>query len=143
MFDATGRLRGTSPVLLGQTRGDRSAPKVGHTQSGNVPLSERTTPAGRFVAEPGRNLNGEHVVWVDYDAAFAVHRLRPGPSLALRLARLASPTADDNRLSFGCVVAPVKFYVDVVATVLGRGRSIVYVLPEQGTPVDLLAAASQ
>jgi len=144
VFDAAGRLRGTSPVLLGQTRGDRSAPNVGeHTQSGNVPLSERTTPAGRFVAEPGRNLNGEPVVWVDYDAAFAIHRLRPGPSLAMRLARLATPTADDNRLSFGCVVVPVKFYLDVVATILGHSRSVVYVLPEQGATGDLFAAAPQ
>ena len=70
VFDAAGRWRGTSPVLLGQTPGDGSAPDVGeNTQHGYVPVAERTTPAGRFPAEPGRNLTGEHVVWVDYDAA--------------------------------------------------------------------------
>jgi hypothetical protein len=140
VFDAAGRLRGTSPVLLGQTRGDRSAPSVGeHTQSGHVPVAERTTPAGRFVAEPGRNLHGEHVVWVDYDAAFAIHRLRAGASAALRAARLASTSPDDKRLSLGCVIVPVKFYLDIVANLLGRGRSIVYVLPEQGVPADVPA----
>jgi hypothetical protein len=140
VFDASGRLRASSAVLLGQTRGDRSAPAVGeHTQGGHVPVAERTTPAGRFVAEPGRNLHGEHVVWVDYDAAFAIHRLRPGPSQALRAARLASSSPADKRLSLGCVIVPVKFYVDIVAHLLGRGRSIVYVLPEQGVPADVLA----
>ncbi len=135
VFDAHGRLRGSSPVLLGQTRGDRSSPAVGeHTQSGQVPVAERTTPAGRFVAEPGRNLHGEQVVWVDYDAAFAIHRLRPGASHALRAQRLASPSPDGRRLSLGCVVVPARFYLDVVANLLGRGRSIVYVLPERGMP---------
>jgi hypothetical protein len=142
VFDASGRWRGSSAVLLGQARGDRSAPEVGeHAQEGQVPLAERTTPAGRFTAEPGRNLHGEHVVWVDYDAAFAIHRVRPGASHALRVARLATPYGDDKRLSWGCVVAPVKFYADVIANVLGRGRSVVYVLPENGRPGDLLAAA--
>jgi hypothetical protein len=140
VFDAAGRWRGSSAVLLGQARGDRSAPNVGeHAQEGRVPLAERTTPAGRFTAEPGRNVHGEDIVWVDYDAAFAIHRLRPGASHALRVARLATTSPDDKRLSWGCVVAPVKFYLDVIANVLGRGRSIVYVLPEDGSPGGLLA----
>lgn len=144
LFDATGRLRGSSAVLLGQTPGDHSAPDVGqNTQDGHVPLHQRTTPAGRFVAEPGKNLQGESVVWVDYDAAFAIHRLRPGASQAPRLARLATPTAADNRASWGCVVVPVQFYVDVVAKLLGRAASVVYVLPEQGGAAQLLAAWRQ
>ena len=36
---------------------------------------ERTTPAGRFVAERGQNLRGEDVVWIDYDAAVLMHRV--------------------------------------------------------------------
>lgn len=144
VFDALGRRRGTSAVLLGQARGDRSAPDVGeHTQIGQVPAAERTTPAGRFVAEPGANLKGEHVIWVDYDAAFAIHRVRPGTSYGVRAARLASSTADERRLSWGCVVVPVRFYLDVIDTLLGRGRSIVYVLPEQGARPGLLAASAQ
>ena len=84
VFDRAGRLRGASPVLLGQAIGDDSAPDVGeHAQTGRVPLQERTTPAGRFVSEPGRNRQGEQVVWVDYQSAFAIHRLRPGrPTVA-------------------------------------------------------------
>lgn len=143
VFDAAGRWRGTSPVLLGETPGDTSAPQVGeHTQEGRVPVAERTTPAGRFLAQPGHNLQGEPIVWVDYDAAFAIHRVRPGASHALRVARLASPSPDGKRLSWGCVVVPVKFYLDTIARVLGHGRSVVYVLPEDGRAGDLLAARS-
>jgi len=141
VFDRAGRLRGASTVLLGQAIGDGSAPDVGeHAQTGNVPLEERTTPAGRFVSEPGRNRQGEHVVWVDYQSAFAIHRLRPGASQRQRQARLASATPHDNRASYGCVVVPVRFYLDVVAPLLGQGRSVVYVLPEQGLPRDGLDA---
>ena len=35
-----------------------------------------------------------------------------------------------KRLSWGCVVVPRDFYQGVVAQVLGRTRSVVYVLPE-------------
>lgn len=140
VFDGSGRWRGSSAVLLGQARGDRSAPGVGHrTQQGHVPVPERTTPAGRFETEPGRNLHGESVVWVDYDLAFAIHRLRPGASRPARATRLATATPDDNRVSWGCVVAPEKFYLDVVHQLLGRGPAVVYVLPEHGSPLSLLA----
>jgi hypothetical protein len=140
VFDAAGHWRGSSPVLLGETPGDQSAPDVGeHTQQGHVPVAERTTPAGRFMAQPGHNQHGEPVVWVDYGAAFAIHRVRPGASHSLRVARLASPSPRGKRLSWGCVVVPVKFYLGVVARVLGQGRSVVYVFPEDGRPGDLLA----
>ena len=131
VFDASGRLSGASSALLGQARGDQSAPGVGErTQAGNVPFNERTTPSGRFVSEPGRNLDGDHVVWVDYDTAFAIHRVRPGPSRRAREVRLASRTPRDNRASLGCVVVTEAFYSGVVQPLLGRKRAVVYVLPE-------------
>jgi len=132
VFESRGRLLGASAALLGQTVGDSSAPGVGeHTQAGTVPLAERTTPSGRFVSEPGTNLDGEHVVWIDYGAAFALHRLRPGPTRQEREARLASAAARDHRVSLGCVVVPVTFYTDVVQPLLGRTRGVFYVLPEE------------
>src|SRR5690242_3526002 len=76
VFDTRGRMRGDSAALIGQAAGDESAPDVGeHAQQGFVPVAERTTPAGRFLASPGLNASGEQVVWVDYDSAFAIHRL--------------------------------------------------------------------
>jgi hypothetical protein len=131
VYDARGRLQGTSVVLLGATFGDHSVPGVGErAQLGQVRADERTTPAGRFDAVPGTNLSGEHVVWADYASAFAIHRLRPGRSWKVRAARMDTPSPADNRVSLGCVIVPVAFYTDVVQRVLGRGRSVVYVLPE-------------
>lgn len=133
VFDAKGGLQGSSTVLLGQAAGDGIAPDVGeHTQQGFVPFEERTTPAGRFVAQPGRNISGEQVIWVDYNAAFAIHRLRPGHSKAERERRLASADPAQHRASLGCVVVPVRFYKDVVQRWLGTGGAVVYVMPEQG-----------
>src|SRR6059058_4962485 len=91
VFSADGRLAGSTPALLGSALGDRSMPGVGErTQSGRLRPEDKTTPAGRFEAAPGENAKGEHVVWVDYDAAFAIHRLRPGFAYRARSARLAS-----------------------------------------------------
>ncbi|MBC7602527.1 MAG: L,D-transpeptidase [Ramlibacter sp.] len=141
VFDASGKLQGDSAALLGQTPGDEIAPHVGaHAAAGFVPVHERTTPAGRFVSKPGRNLQGEAIVWVDYESAFAIHRLRPGAAHATRAARLASPTPQDNRMSLGCVIVPVAFYTSVVERVLGRSSAVVYVLPESGSLRDVFNA---
>lgn len=131
VFHADGRLAGHSQALLGSTIGDHTVPGVGQrAQTGDVGPDERTTPAGRFEAMPGHNDKGEHVVWVDYQSAFAIHRLRPGFAYKARSTRLAHGDASDKRVSWGCVVVPVAFYTDVVERVLGAGRSVVYVLPE-------------
>lgn len=130
LFGADGRLRAASPALLGLTVGDSGAPDLNQRDLSTLALHERTTPAGRFEAQPGRNLQGEPVVWVDYGAALAIHRLRPGPAHERRAARLQSPSPADNKVSLGCVVVPVAFYVQQVEPLLGAGRSVVYVLPE-------------
>lgn len=144
VFHGDGRLAGESEALIGQTFGDFIAPGVGQrAQAGTVGPDERTTPSGRFDARPGRNLTGEHVVWADYDSAFAIHRLRPGRSYEARRARLASPSPADNRVSLGCVVVPVAFYEGVVQAVLGHTRSTVYVLPETLPVGDWVARLSQ
>ena len=144
VFDAAGALAGESAALLGQTVGDHTVPGVGERAQRNaVGLDERTTPAGRFEAHPGRNLQGEHVVWADYASAFAIHRLRPDAAWKARSVRLASETPDDNRASLGCVVVPVAFYEEVVQRVLGQGRSVVYVLPDSQPLQDLFTAFAQ
>jgi hypothetical protein len=141
VFHADGTLAGHSAALLGSAIGDRIAPGVGqHAQAGKVPLEERTTPAGRFEASPGRNIKGEHVVWVDYESAFAIHRLRPGFAFQARTSRLATTAASGKRVSWGCVVVPVAFYTQVVEKVLGNSRSVVYVMPETSTVQDTFRA---
>lgn len=91
---------------------------------------ERTTPAGRFLAERGHNLQGEDVVWVDYDAAVSMHRVRTTNSGERRLQRLATPTTGDNRISYGCINVPVVFYETIIRPIFAQHRAIVYVLPE-------------
>lgn len=130
VFLADGRLAGAAPALLGLARGDRVAPGVGDMVATGIPADLRTTPAGRYDSLPGPNLKGETVIWVDYDAAFAIHRLRPSPARERRAERLASPSPDDNRISLGCVVVTGEFFDRVVAPVLGHGAGVVYVLPE-------------
>ena len=130
VFLADGRLAGAAPALLGLARGDRVAPGVGDMVATGIPADLRTTPAGRYDSLPGPNLKGETVIWVDYDAAFAIHRLRPRPARERRAERLASPSPDDNRISLGCVVVTGEFFDRVVAPVLGHGAGVVYVLPE-------------
>ena len=127
-----GRLVGSTPALLGQTPGDRSVPGVGErAQNGQLRIDDRTTPAGRFMSEPGHNLAGEAIVWIDYPSALAIHRVRPGPAQERRVQGLASPDARDRRLSAGCVVVPEAFFDAVVRPVLGRGPGVVYVMPEE------------
>jgi hypothetical protein len=141
VFDAQGRLAGASDALLGATVGDQSVPGVGaRAQRGEVGEDERTTPAGRFESVPGKNLDGEHVVWADYATAFAIHRLRPGRSYKIRQERLATSTPEDNRVSLGCVVVPEPFYTEVVQPVLGNSRGVVYVLPETRPVSELFGA---
>jgi hypothetical protein len=130
VFEPTGRLRGAAPVLLGLAKGDDSAPGIGEKKLSEIPPEERTTPAGRFVAEPGINAKGDDIVWVDYDAAVSMHRVLTTNPVERRLQRLLSRTPADNRISFGCMNLPVKFYEKVLSPTVKKGETIVYVLPE-------------
>lgn len=131
VFDATGRLTGTAPVLLGSARGDHSVPGIGQRPISAVRPAERTTPAGRFVTAPGRNLDGEPVVWIDYEAAVSMHRVRAAVARERRLARLASVSAADNRISYGCINVPVSFYEGVIWPAFSLAPAIAYVLPDK------------
>ena len=131
VFDASAELVADAPVLLGAARGDDSVPGIGERKIADIKPHERTTPAGRFDAEAGRNTQGEDIVWVDYDAAVSMHRVRATNPRERRLQRLASPSIDDNRISYGCINVPAAFYDAHVSPLFRGGRhAIVYVLPE-------------
>lgn len=130
VFEADGKLRGAAPALLGLARGDDSVPGIGDRPLSDIRPEERTTPAGRFVAALDVNLKGEEILWIDYDAAVSLHRVIPGKVTDRRLQRLASATPLDNRISYGCINVPVKFYEDVVSRAFRPAGGIVYVLPE-------------
>ena len=130
VFDAKATLRAATPVLLGSAPGDDSVAGIGQRPLADVLPEERTTPSGRFVAERGRNALGEDVVWIDYDAAVSMHRVRTTTPSERRLERLATPTITDNRISYGCINVPVAFFEAYIAPTFAQGRAVVYVLPE-------------
>jgi hypothetical protein len=130
VFDAAGKSVGSSPVLVGSAVGDDSAPGIGDKPLAQVLPEEKTTPAGRFPLEIGRNLRGEDVFWIDYDAAVSMHRVLTTNPKERRLQRLATPTPADNRISFGCVNVPVAFFEQTLLPTLKGTKAIAYVLPE-------------
>jgi len=142
LYDAQGRAIGHTPVLLGLARGDASVPGIGERPMELIQRHERTTPAGRFIAEPGRNASGEDIFWIDYDAAVSMHRVRAANPAERRMQRLATPTAADNRISYGCINVPAAFYDSRIRPAFAHGRGVVYLLPETMamaalfTPVD-------
>jgi hypothetical protein len=139
-FSPDGKLLDSAPALLGAARGDDSFPGIGDKPLSAVRPEEKTTPAGRFVAEPGENAGKEDVVWVSYDLAVSMHRVRPLVARERRLERLASRTTDDNRISFGCINLPVRFYEDVVSPTVHKYGAIIYVLPEVKTAQEVFGA---
>ena len=130
VFGPEAHMLGTSPALLGMARGDHSVAGVGALDPARIPPADRTTPAGRFESEPGINRDGEDIVWIDYDAGLAIHRVRANAAREARLQRLASAVPDAHRVSAGCVVLPESFYEGVLMPALARSRGVVYVLPE-------------
>jgi hypothetical protein len=130
LFDAKGRSRGSAPVLIGIAVGDEATPGVGRKTLAQIGPAERTTPAGRFVARYGRAAGHERVLWVDYATSVALHPVVKGTKQEHRRERLASPTSDDNRISFGCINVPIPFYNKRVQPLFRKKGGVVYILPD-------------
>lgn len=140
VFAPDGTLIGATPALLGSAHGDHTVPGVGDKPIAQVLPEERTTPAGRFIAQRGMNTNNEDVVWVDYDAAVSMHRVRANVKSERRLERLASATAADNRISYGCINLPKAFYEQVLSPAVQQHGAVIYVLPETRTPPEVFGS---
>ena len=130
VFDAQGQLRGAAAALLGLAVGDDSVPGIGQRKLSSIRPEERTTAAGRFVASLDRDIHGHEILWVDYDSALSLHRVVTGQPKERRAERLATPSPLDNRISFGCINVPVKFYEQVVSPSFTGTNGIVYIMPE-------------
>ena len=131
-FDVQGNLLAAAPALLGLGIGDTSFDGIGERKLSTIRAADRTTPAGRFVGFIGKAFvenpkKAEDVLWVDYPGAVSIHRVVKSVN---RLLRMASPTPLDNRVSFGCINVPVKFFKDVLLPAFKGTKSIIYVLPE-------------
>jgi hypothetical protein len=140
VFDADGKLRGAASALLGLAVGDDAVPGIGNRALSSILPEERTTPAGRFVASLDRNLRGKEILWVDYDGAVSLHPVVSSKPEERRLQRLATPTPLDNRISYGCINVPSKFFENVVRPAFFGTNGIVYVLPETRSAQQVFAS---
>ena len=140
VFDVQGQLRGATAALLGLAIGDHTVPGIGQRKLSSIRPDERTTPAGRFVASLDRDIHGHEVLWVDYDSALSLHRVVTGQPKERRAERLASPSPLDNRISFGCINVPVKFYEQVISPSFTGTNGIVYILPETRTAAQVFGS---
>jgi hypothetical protein len=139
VFDGRGKLKGHSPVLLGKAVGDTSAPGVGNKPLARLKDSEKTTPAGRFLALRGKDTRGNNVIWIDYQAAVSMHKL-VNVANERRAERMATADAGDNRISNGCVNVPPRFFDSVLQPVVNTTGAYIYVLPETTTPQRLFGS---
>jgi hypothetical protein len=140
VFDADGRLRGAAPALLGLAIGDDAVRGIGDRKLSSIRPEERTTPAGRFVAALGFNSSGKEILWVDYDGAVSMHPVVTTKPEERRTQRLATPTPLDNRISYGCINVPAKFFENVVRPAFTGTNGIVYVLPETRSAREVFAS---
>ena len=129
-FDASGRLIRTTPVLLGLGVGDTFPPGVAQLEMHETQPWQRITPAGRFFAEEDRDLKGDRVLWVDYDAGIALHKLPTKRTPQRRHERIVSADPTEHRITFGCINVPAAFYDAVVGAHFRRKGGVVYVLPD-------------
>lgn len=127
-FDPSGQFQGDAPVLLGMGVGDRML--LPSAKMSQMPPHTRITPAGRFVSKLAKDAKGKELLVLDYKAAFSLHPVVKGKPHERRADRLASLTADDNRISFGCINVPVPFYETVISTAFKSTHGLVYILPE-------------
>lgn len=132
-FDAAGRLMATAAVLLGTQPGDDLIPGLPDRPLARIAPGERITPAGRFKASPGTNLSGKSILWIDYGASLSLHPVVTGVPAERRQHRLASATALDNRISFGCINVPAGFYETAIREAFAIHGGMVYILPESRT----------
>jgi len=143
VFDSGGRLLGAGAALLGLARGDDAVPGIGQRALSSILPGERTTPAGRFVASLDRNVHGQPILWVDYDTAISLHPVVTSKRAERRAERLATPTPDDNRISYGCINVAPGFFGKVVVPAFKHSSGIVYVLPETRPASEVFPALAR
>jgi hypothetical protein len=140
VFSPEGQLKGAAPALVGLAHGDGSAPGVGDRELSDITPDERTTPAGRFVAAFGPSAEGKDVLWVDYADAISLHAVINTNRKEQRPKRLASPTPDDNRITYGCINVSAAFYRTVVRPTFSGTEGVIYILPESEPLTEALPA---
>jgi len=132
LYDPSGKQLAAVPVLIGIAPGDDATPGIGAKQLSEIGPAEKTTPAGRYLARFGLAIGKERVLWVDYYTSVALHPVPTGTAARKekRRERLASPTPDDNRITFGCINVPSSFYAKLLSPMYKGKGGYVYILPD-------------
>lgn len=120
IMDSRGNVLATMPALYGTQKGDAAAP--GQTPAGIFTLQQRYDVASSFggdVQQFAEHSDGS--IW-------AIHRVLTSNPKQMRQARLNSPTAEDNRISLGCINVPADMYNKYLKNGF-KGK--LYVIPEQ------------
>ena len=130
VFDASGKIYGSTIALVGATLGDDVSPGVGKKEISSIRLEERTTQAGRFHAQIGKDINQSGLLWIDYDSGLSMHPVITSNKLEQRLRRLTSIKISERRITYGCVNVPSEFYQEIVHSSFENNGGIVYILPE-------------
>jgi len=130
VFTPEGKLIGSTPGLLGITVGDDTAPGIGQKKLSEILVHERTTPAGRFQADLGYDLNKTEMLWIDYDSGVSMHVVVTGNAKERRLQRLLSHDSSQRRITYGCINVSRQFYKAVIQPTFKKSSGIVYILPE-------------
>lgn len=132
VFSKDNKLVGTSPVILGKTKGEspnRADPNT------DQPGLYSTTPAGRYTM--GTKLVDKSVAALEYEGrslalygsdGLYVHEIYPG-EYAKRKAAMDTPTTADNRMSWGCINIDKKDY-DKYLKGIGDEDSVIYITPD-------------
>ena len=128
-FTPFGQLKATAPILLGMGVGDAALVSQDAPMSA-IPPDKRITPAGRFPSRLVTDTHGKTVLLVDAANLITLHVVAKGTPQQRRAERLASVTKDDNRISFGCVNVPPKFFTEIVSPDFTPAKGLVYILPE-------------
>jgi hypothetical protein len=136
VFDSDGQLQGATFALLGMAHGDDSVPGIGNRKLSTIRPDERFTPAGRFVASLGRDFE-QDLLWVDYGTSVSLHRVVTGAPSDHRRERLATKSALDKRITYGCINVPPVFYDGVIRKAFTGTVGIVYILPEVKAITDV------
>lgn len=130
LFNSKGKYLANAPVLIGIAMGDEATPGVGQKSLAELGPAEKTTPAGRFLAKMGLAAGRKSVLWVDYAASVALHEIPTGNLKERRRERMLSPNVDDNRVTFGCINVPLRFYNRGIRPLFLKKGGYVYVLPD-------------
>jgi hypothetical protein len=131
-FTPFAQLEATAPVLLGGGVGDVALVSADAPMSA-IPVQKRITPAGRYPSRLVIDNHGKTVLLIDGANLITMHIVVKGTPAQRRAERLASVTADDNRVSFGCINVPPGFFTQIVSPDFTPAQGIVYVLPETRT----------